>query len=97
MLRYSVIQSFSHRGLKRLYEQGDVSKIRPDLLLRVKDIVTRLDNAAEPRALNLPGYGLHRLTGNLKGLWSVTVSRNYRIVFRFNKGNAYDVDLIDYH
>ncbi len=45
----------------------------------------------------LPGFGLHPLKGKLKGFWGVSVSGNWRIVFRFEKGNAYDVDLIDYH
>ena len=45
----------------------------------------------------LPGFRLHPLKGKLKGRWSVSVSGNWRIVFRFEKGNAYDVDLVDYH
>ena len=43
------------------------------------------------------GFGLHGLKGKQKGLWAVSVSGNWRIVFRFEKGNAYDVDLVDYH
>ena len=47
--------------------------------------------------MDLPGYRLHRLSGDLAGYWSVTVSRNWRLIFRFDSGNAHDVDLIDYH
>ena len=47
--------------------------------------------------MDLPGYRLHRLSGSLEGFWSVTVSRNWRLIFRFDAGNPCDVDLIDYH
>jgi proteic killer suppression protein len=92
-----VIRSFKHRGFKRLYELGDPRGIRPDLLDRVEDILTRLDNAETAQAMNLPGYRLHRLKGKLKRFWSVTVSANWRVIFRFEDEDALDVDLIDYH
>lgn len=92
-----VIGSFKHRGLKRLYEDDDRRGIRPDLLDTVEDILVRLDQAATPQALNLPGYRLHPLKGDMKGLWSVTVRANWRIVFRFQGTDAFDVELIDYH
>ena len=92
-----MIQSFKHKGLKRLYEKGDVSLIRADLLKTVEEILTLLDNASVPQALNLPGYRLHPLKGSLKGFWSMTVRANWRIIFRFEDGDAYDVELIDYH
>jgi toxin HigB-1 len=59
--------------------------------------LTVLDSAATPQALNLPGYRLHALKGELRGFWSVTVRANWRIIFRFEDGNALDVELIDYH
>ena len=92
-----VIRSFKHRGLKRLYERGDRSGIRPGLLDPVERILTALDAAAAPQALDLPGYRLHPLKGDLKGLWSVTVRANWRIVFRFAGTDAFDVELTDYH
>ena len=54
-----VIRSFKHRGLTRLYERGDRSGIRPDLVDNVEDILARLDEAETPQAMNLPGYRLH--------------------------------------
>ena len=57
----------------------------------------RLDAAVTIDDMNVPGFGLHRLSGDLKGFWSVTVSRNWRIVFRFEEGDAFDVDFLDYH
>ena len=92
-----MIRSFKHRGLKRLYERGDRSGIRPDLVDTVQEILTILDAAESPQALNLPGYRLHPLKGNMKGFWSVTVRANWRIVFRFEGNDAFDVELIDYH
>jgi len=68
-----MIRGFRHRGLKRLYERGDRSRVRPDLLAAVEDILGRLDAAKTPQALDLPGYRLHPLKGDRKGLWSVTV------------------------
>jgi len=92
-----MIGSFKHRGLKRLYQRDDRSQIRPDLLETVEDILARLDQATTPQALNLPGYRLHSLKGELRGFWSVTVRANWRIIFRFEGNDAFDVELIDYH
>lgn len=92
-----MIRSFKHRGLKRLYERGDRTGIRPDLVDKVERVLTVLDSAATPEALDLPGFHLHNLRGNLKGMWSVTVRANWRIIFRFERTDAFDVELIDYH
>lgn len=92
-----MIRSFRHRGLKRLYERGDRSGIRPDLLDTVEDILARLDEADTPQAMNLPGYRLHRLKGDRKCFWSVTVRTNWRIIFRFEGTDVFEVELIDYH
>jgi proteic killer suppression protein len=92
-----VITSFQHKGLKRLYEKDDGKLITQDLLAKLKRILTILDTATNEQALNLPGYNLHALKGELKGYWSVMVSGNWRVIFRFEDGNASKVDLIDYH
>jgi toxin HigB-1 len=92
-----VIRSFKHRGLKRLYEDGGGRGIRPDLADTVQEILTVLDGARSAQDLNLSGYRLHALKGDLKGLWSVTVRANWRIMFRFEGNDAFDVEMIDYH
>jgi len=92
-----MIKTFKHRGLKRLYERGDGSGIRPDLLETVERILTILDSAASPQALDIPRYRLHPLKGDLRGFWSVTVRANWRIIFRFEGDDALDVEMIDYH
>ena len=92
-----VIRSFKHRGLKRLYERDDRNGIRPDLVDTIQEKLTVLDDAATPQELGLPGYRLHPPEGDLKGFWSVTVRANWRIIFRFEGIDAFDVELIDYH
>lgn len=92
-----MIASFKHRGLRRLYENDDHRGLSAAHVDKIKRILARLDEAAAVRNMALPGFGLHPLKGKLKGLWAVSVSGNWRIVFRFENGNAYDVDLVDYH
>ena len=92
-----MIKHFRHRGLKRLYERDDRSRIRPDMVDTVEEILGLLDVAESPRDMALPGYRLRPLKGNLKGLWSVRVSGNWRIMFRFEGTDVYDIDLVDYH
>lgn len=92
-----MIVGFRHKGLKLLYEAGDRRRLAGELVPRIERILARLDEAAEPRHMNLPGFRLHPLKGQLAGYWSVSVSGNWRIVFRFAGGNADDVDLVDYH
>ena len=92
-----MIRTFKHRGLKRLYERGDQSQVSAEHLNRIEDIIARLDIAIALSDLDLPGYGLHPLKGKLKGFWAVKVSGNWRIIFQFKDGDAFDVNLIDYH
>ena len=92
-----MISSFKHRGLKRFYEDADPRNIRPDLVDDVQEILTILDDATSALDLHLPGYRLHKLKGDLAEYWSVTVRANWRIIFRFEGTNAFDVELIDYH
>ena len=92
-----MIRSFRHRGLKRLYERGDRSRVRADQADRLTIALADLDDARRPSDLDLPGYRLHPLKGDLKSFWSISVSGNWRIVFRFDDGDVCDVDLVDYH
>ena len=97
--RYSsvMIVGFRHRGLKRLFEKDDASAIRADLLDKVRTILAQLNEARTIEDMRVTSFSLHPLKGNRKGLWSVTVRANWRIVFRFTDGEADDVELIDYH
>jgi proteic killer suppression protein len=92
-----MIESFRHKGLRRAYERDDWSGIGASMRARVEDILTML-NAAETLAdMDVPGFRLHPLIGSRKGYWSVRVTGNWRIVFRFEHGAAWDVELTDYH
>ncbi|MCW5752519.1 MAG: type II toxin-antitoxin system RelE/ParE family toxin [Alphaproteobacteria bacterium] len=92
-----MIVNFRHKGLKLLYEKGDRRRVSADYADKVERILARLDEATEPGDMDLPGFQLHPLKGNLAEFWSVSVSGNWRIVFRFDGVNACDVDLVDYH
>lgn len=80
-----------------MYERGDTSRIGPDLLDRVALALADLDEARMPSDVDLPGYRLHLLKGDLKGYWSISISGNWRVTFRLEEGDVYDVDLTDYH
>ena len=92
-----MIRTFRHRGLKRLFELGHPGGVRADQVRRIRDALAHLDSATEPSDVDLPGYRLHPLKGDLRGCWSVAISGNWRITFRFVEGAALDVDLTDYH
>jgi proteic killer suppression protein len=92
-----MIRNIKHKGLQRLYEDGDARGIGGNLRDRVQEILTILDAARSAQDADIPGYRLHPLSGNLRGFWSVKVSGNWRVIFRFEDGDAIDVDLVDYH
>lgn len=92
-----MIRSFRHRGLRRLYERGDRSRVNPNQVEKIELILADLDAAGSIDHMRRPGYRLHQLSGDLKRFHAVDVSGNWRIVFRFEEGNVFDVDLLDYH
>ena len=83
--------------MKRLYEHDDRRALNPQQADKIARMLARLDEATRPQDLNLPRFRLHPLKGDLAGHWSITVSGNWRIIFRFDGDNATDVDLVDYH
>ncbi len=92
------IRSIRHRGLRRPYRSGDSRDLPAALVEKLSDIILAIDEAAHPDEVGLfPGWRLHPLKGELKGFWSVTVSGNWRVIFRFEKGDAFDLDFVDYH
>jgi toxin HigB-1 len=91
-----MIGSFRDKRLRRLAEDDDATGIRPDLVRKVRAILTALDYAHTIEDLRFQTR-LHPLTGDLKGYWSITVSRNWRIIFRFDDGRAWDIEFVDYH
>ena len=92
-----MIRGFRHKGLKRLYQDDDGSKVQPAHIERLKDILVRLDAATKVQDMNLPGLKLHPLKGKRKGIWSVSVDANTRVTFGFEAEDVVDVNYEDYH
>jgi proteic killer suppression protein len=92
-----VIRSFRHKGLERFFTKSERRGIDAKQAERIRRILDRLDAAVRPEDLNLPGYKFHGLKGDRKGVYSVWVSGNWRITFRFEAGDAVYVNLEDYH
>jgi len=92
-----MIRLFRHKGLREYYETGNKRGINPDHVSKLARILDRLDASVQPSDMNLPGYQLHQLSGREKGTWSVRVSGNWRVTFKFEGEDATDVDYLDYH
>ena len=92
-----MIRSFRHKGLEKFFYDGDKGGIQPAHSQKTADILDRLDAATTIRDMSYPGSHIHQLKGRSAGVWSVRVSGNWRIVFRFRNGDAYVVDYVDYH
>jgi proteic killer suppression protein len=92
-----MIVRFRHAGLERFFKTGGATRIQPAHRRRLRLILTALNTAQAPRDMALPGLDLHPLKAGLAGFWSVSVSGNWRIIFRFDGINATDVDYVDYH
>lgn len=92
-----MIKSFKHRGLKSLYEGKTTRRVAPEHVEKLRDILSALDQAADPQGMNIPGFRLHPLKGRLKAHHAVWVSGNWRVTFRFEGRHAVDVDYVDYH
>lgn len=71
--------------------------MRADQVERIEVALADLDAARGPRDLAMPGYRLHQLKGSRKDFWSIRISANWRMVFRFDGGDVFEVDLVDYH
>ena len=93
-----MIKSFRHRGLQRYFETGDHRELRADQVKRIRRVLAILDAAASLETLDtMPGMRLNRLKGDLLDYWSLSVTGNWRIIFRIENGDMHDVELVDYH
>jgi proteic killer suppression protein len=92
-----MIKTFAHKGLERFFRSGSRAGIRPEHGDRLRRQLTVLNAARKPADMNLPGWRLHPLHGDLVGHWSVWVNGNWRMTFRFTDGDAELVDYRDYH
>jgi toxin HigB-1 len=92
-----VVKTFRHAGLKRYFTTGNSKGIPPEMLDRIRRRLNVLDRARELRDVNLPGFDFHPLKGDRKGEFAIAVTGNYRMTFRFEGADVFDVDLEDYH
>ena len=92
-----MIKSFRHKGLKKLYDTGSQQGVKPEHVKRLRLILARLDASQSPQDMDLPGLNLHPLKGDYKSFWAVSVSGNWRVIFRFEDNRAVDIDYLDYH
>ena len=92
-----MIKNFRHKGLRLLFEAGERRRLNPNLVDKIERVLARLDDADEIMDMALPGFRLHELKRQRAGTWAITISGNWRPVFRFEEGHASDVDLVDYH
>lgn len=92
-----MIESFRHKGLRRFFETGSTSGIQARHAKRLRMQLAALDTAKTVEDMDIPGFRLHLLKGQLQGRWSVTVQGNWRLTFEFRDGNAYVLDYEDYH
>ncbi len=92
-----MVKRIRHRALRRLYEDGGIRGLNADHAPRLRLILTALDAAEVPGDMDIAGWRLHRLKGARRGEWSVWVSANWRVTFRFDGHNATDVKYEDYH
>ncbi len=92
-----MIKSFEHKGLQKFFETGSLKGIKPQHKQKIRIKLAALDTAICIEDMDLPGFRLHQLKGKKKGLWAIDVSKNWRIIFKFQDGNAYIVNYEDYH
>lgn len=92
-----MIKSFRHKGLKVFFETGSTRGINPQHANKLKRQLSKLDEATKPESMNIPGWDIHPLHGDLKEQWSVKVSGNWRITFMFENGDPVLLDYQDYH
>jgi len=92
-----MVRSIRHKGVKRLHEDDDPSRVNAEHVTKLRNILARLDAARTVADMDMPGFRLHPLKGEFKGFWAVTVRANWRVIFRFADPDAFDVDYVDYH
>jgi toxin HigB-1 len=92
-----MILSINHKGLRLYYEEGNGSKLSSEYLRKIARILTSLDAVTSEEDIVALGSGIHKLSGDLSDFWSIKVSANYRIIFKFDNGDVFEVDYLDYH
>ena len=92
-----MIINFRHKGLQLYYEEGNGSKLPAQYLRKINRIIDQLEAVSSVSDIQQMGSGIHKLTGDMSDFWSITITPNYRLIFRFGDGDIHDVDYLDYH
>jgi len=92
-----MIINFKHKGLQDFFLYGKSAKIIQSHTKKIRLILAKLNVATQALDMNFPGSELHRLRGNFKNFWAISVNGNWRIIFRFEGKDVYDIDYLDYH
>lgn len=92
-----MVVNIVHKGLRMYYEEGNGQKLPSAQLRKIRRIFDILDAVSSEDDIKSLGYGIHKLKGSYSGFRALSVTGNYRIIFRINKGDIYDVDYLDYH
>ena len=92
-----MIKSFKHKGLEKFYGSGSTKGIQANHVKKLRMQLTALDTAKSIDDMDIPGYRLYQLTGDRRGIWTITVNANWRLTFEFEEGNVYILNYEDYH
>lgn len=92
-----MIRQFRHKGLERFFTRDDTSGINPQFALKLRRMLTALNDSSGPQGMNIPNYRLHPMKGERKGQWAVWISGNWRLVVEFEGQDVVNVELVDYH
>ena len=92
-----MIRNFKNKGLELFFLNGSTAKINRNHASKLRLVLAKLHTSASVGDMNFPGSNLHPLKGGKRGCWAVSISGNWRVIFRFDNENAYDVDYVDYH
>ena len=92
-----MIKSFKHKGLEKFYESGNTKGVQANHAKKLRMQLAALDTAQSIDDMDIPGYRLHQLTGDRRGIWTITVNANWRLTFKLEEGNVYILNYEDYH
>jgi toxin HigB-1 len=97
-LHQTMIGSVRHKALRKLFDEGISKGLSPDLVPRLRRMLSALHAADDLKSLEtISGWRLHALKGDMLGTWSLSVSGNWRLIFKWQDGVAEELDLVDYH
>jgi len=92
-----MITTITHKGLRKFYEEGDTALLGNRYLIKLEMIMSAIDAITEEKDIIALGKNIHKLKGNYEGYWSLNITGNLRMIFKFEKQNILNIDLVDYH